>query len=309
MTADQARLAVPLLAGRRAELLLSVYQHRMLSTSQVHRLHAPDVGIRSIQAMLTKLRKAGLIDGVAVPRSETLWFVTAKGAGLAELADVRARAYRVTPAAAAGPLLAHTEAVNDVGIAFVEAARRLGHECGPLDWEHEIAHPWRDVGQARRGGTDHLVIADAVLRYTVLDDDEDALLTRWVELDRATQSVARLEHKIRCYAAMHDYRPPGARQPGWRSQYVEWPRLLVVLAGRPEPALQRRRELLTAACTTNPDIAPRLEQLAASVTTLGELTRRGPFAPIWHPLTGGPPVTVTGERHQPGLLDRYAPAI
>ena len=42
---------------------------------------------------------------------------------------------------AAGPLQQHTLGVNDVGTAFVKAARARGDECDPFSWRHEIAHP------------------------------------------------------------------------------------------------------------------------------------------------------------------------
>lgn len=38
------------------------------------------------------------------------------------------------PREAAGPLRAHTLAVNEVGIAFLRAARERGEECGPHSW-------------------------------------------------------------------------------------------------------------------------------------------------------------------------------
>lgn len=42
---------------------------------------------------------------------------------------------------AAGPLQAHTLAVNDAAICFIEAARGRGDEFGPFAWRHEIYHP------------------------------------------------------------------------------------------------------------------------------------------------------------------------
>jgi hypothetical protein len=55
---------------------------------------------------------------------------------------VETRRKLLSPMDARGPLRAHTLAVNDVGIAFLKAARpRAEDECGPLAWRHEVAHP------------------------------------------------------------------------------------------------------------------------------------------------------------------------
>jgi hypothetical protein len=273
------------LTDRGAEVLLSLYQHRLMATRQVHRLHNPGRTVRATQMLLRRLRLAGLADCVRRDaHSEALWYVTPTGADVAELGEVRTRGYRITPAAVR--LLAHTLAVNEVGVAFAAAARAHGHECGPLDWEHEMPHPWRDPPRGFTRGTDHLVLPDAVLRYTVVDDDADLQLTRFVEVDRATATVATVETKVRAYAALHDYRPPGSARPGWRDRYVQFPKLLIVLAGKPEPVLARRRDSLIAACRTNPDIAARAAVLGTAITTLAELVEHGPFAPICWPVFG-----------------------
>ena len=45
----------------------------------------------------------------------------------------------MTAALANGPLREHTLAVNEVGLVFVSAARARGDECGPNDWDNEVA--------------------------------------------------------------------------------------------------------------------------------------------------------------------------
>jgi hypothetical protein len=95
-----------------------------------------------------------------------------------------------TPEGAAGALQSHTLAVNDVGVAFAVWARRRGHECRPLGWTNEVAHRFGDT----RGD---LLVADALLHYTATLDGRVALLSRFVELDRATMSTQEVGAKLR----------------------------------------------------------------------------------------------------------------
>lgn len=75
----------------------------------------------------------------------------------------------------------HTLAVNDVGIAFVNAARERGDECGPLAWRHEIAYPITARRNRRPGD---IVIADALLTYTQQCPDRTlSVHQRFIELD------------------------------------------------------------------------------------------------------------------------------
>jgi len=57
-------------------------------------------------------------------------------------------------------------AVNETGLAFVEHARRLGHDCGPLDWTPMVSHRFRSGGGGTRTA---ILICDALLYYVVED--------------------------------------------------------------------------------------------------------------------------------------------
>ena len=74
---------------------------------------------------MTGLADRGLAEHAAGPRRQGLWFLTESGADTIQAAGTLAETRRrlTTPAQAAGPLRAHTLAVNDTGIAFVKAAR------------------------------------------------------------------------------------------------------------------------------------------------------------------------------------------
>ncbi|MGW7329929.1 replication-relaxation family protein [Streptomyces sp. NPDC054840] len=124
----------------------------------------------------------------------------------------------MSPEAALGPLQEHTLAVVEAGAAFVEHARHLGHECGPLDWSPEIAHYHRDES---RPGEELCLVPDAVPSYVHTAAKQRTLLTFFVEVNRTRMTTAPLAQKLYAYAAYHEYAPqpqtakansgPGAR--------------------------------------------------------------------------------------------------
>ncbi|MEY9950392.1 replication-relaxation family protein [Kitasatospora sp. GAS1066B] len=84
------------------------------------------------------------------------------------------------------------------------------------------------------GREDLALVPGAVLNYVHTDETERTrtLLTFFVELDRATMTIARLAHKLHAYARYHQYtpEPPGPRAnrtptrgtaavPAWRHRY------------------------------------------------------------------------------------------
>ena len=158
MSAHENLGALPVAA---VGVLESLYEHRLLSSRQLHRMHTPDASMRWTREVLTGLRRRGLVDFLrAADGGGSVYFLTTKGADAVELVPTRAQTRRklITPAQAAGPLRAHTLAVNETGIAFITSARERGDEFGTLAWRHEIAHP---TGP-RRG---ELLIADALFTY------------------------------------------------------------------------------------------------------------------------------------------------
>src|SRR5512132_2993608 len=124
--------------SERANLALAcVHQHRLLSTAQLHELVAPGIARRKVQALLAQLAERGLLARVreraGARGAMSLWHLTATGADVVQAAPTPAEPRRrvLTPEQAAGQLQRHTLAVNDVGLAFVRAARARGDDCGP----------------------------------------------------------------------------------------------------------------------------------------------------------------------------------
>ncbi|WP_055530662.1 replication-relaxation family protein [Streptomyces graminilatus] len=318
----ESPLAVPLsgrsfhVMGRRALELL--YQHRVLSTQQLHTLltepeSRPPRPVY-LRQQLGELRQAGLVSRVRAHGSggpgrvrslPYLWFLTEAGAeSVEEAGELPVRPYRVTPESVAGARQAHTLAVSDVGIAFVEHARRLGHECGPLDWTPEVANRIRD-GQ-RRFEDDH-VISDALLNYVHIERGQRTMLSFFIEVDRATMTSARLAAKLAAYGRLYEYVPQGqdrgrrlvnATRPSWMYSYPVFPRVLVILdaapprAGQPDTRPQRlaaRTEDLYTRTAADVRLSRLKGDLAIGVTTLQQLREHGPCAPIFTPLLRGTP--------------------
>jgi hypothetical protein len=264
----------PALPSVAVDVLQSLHQHRVLTAPQVHALHTPGASLRWTQRILTQLHRRGFSDRAAGPRGLGLWFLTARGAGAIQAAGQLAepRRHATTAAQAAGALRAHTLAVNDTGIAFVRAAReRAGDDCGPLAWRHEIAHPCTS-GHGKNGA--HLVIADALLSYLQAARDDSLILhQRFVEL------------------LHHSPGKPTPRTPLWRSCYRSFPPVLVVLADQTAAAARRRIQKTIALYRSDP-VRARYGPVPVSFTTLADLQRRGPFAPVF--ITSEHPEQPTG---------------
>jgi hypothetical protein len=280
-----AHLELRALPAVAVEVLESLHQHRVLTARQVHALHTPDASLRWAQRILTSLHKRGLTERAAGPHGLALWFLTAPGAetiqAVGTLAEPRRRL--TTPAQAAGPLRAHTLAVNNTGIAFVKAAREhAGDSCGSLSWRHEIAHPYT-AGRGLHGA--HLLIADALLSYLQVAPDESLILhQRFIELDRGTIPPDQLAAKLARYAQLRHYRPTKDTPEGplWRAYYRTFPPVLVVLADQTPKGARRRVQKTIALYRSDPSQA-RYGTVPIAFTTLPELTARGPFAPIFIP--------------------------
>ncbi len=273
------------LAGEALECL---YQHRLLSTSQLHEMLAPAQALRRTQRRLALLAERGLIDYVPQRdqrhRPSHLWYLAEPGAEVVEALTARAETRRklLTADQAAGALQHHTLAVNDAGLAFLRAARERGdEEFTWRSWRHELAHPIAAGGPRSRP----VVIPDAVLGYPVTPPDGRlALHHRFLELDRATIPIEQLAHKLARYTRLYHHTTPpqapgGEARPAWRERYPRFPRILVLFAGRPRPALERRLRTLLALCASNPELqdTPDVE---ISFGLLNDLVHDGPWAPV-----------------------------
>jgi len=283
------------------EILESLGQHRLLSTRQVHELHTPATSMRWTRHLLERLRRNRLVASVAEPGGRLCWFVTEYGADALEAIPSRAesRRPRVTPEAAAGPLQEHSLAVNEVGLAFVRAARgREDDECGPFDWFHEIAH---SLGPPPGRRAPEQLISDAVLTYQLGEEGGGAsVVYRFLELDRANRSAAELARRIGRYARLFrrevEEDSSGSKVPLWETLYPVFPGLLVVLAGRRPDRLIERRATVLALCQADHGLASAPE-VEVSICLLADLVFAGPFARICRTSTEpGTDVDWLGER-------------
>lgn len=294
MTATKAQAE----AGRVAATMLeSLGQHRLLLTRQVHELHAPVASRQWAHRKLARLRMAGLVAGTRAPGGRLLWHLTEGGAQSLAAISSRAKPKALTPEQAAGPLREHTIAVNDVGIAFVRAARERDEECGPFDWRHEVAH---SLGPPPGRRTPEQLISDAVLTYQLREPDgSTSILYRFVELDRANRSAVDLTRRLGRYARLYRRRVwaegTGGSVALWSRLYPVFPSVLVVLAGRPRDRLEDRRRTVLALCGQDPDLT-EIPEVEVSICLLDDLAERGPFAPICRTLAApGKPVNWLGE--------------
>ena len=281
-------------------VLESLNQHRLLLTGQVHELHMPQASRRWAQEQLALLREVGLAASTSLTKRRLGWHLTERGADAVETIPSRAETRRkvLPPEQAAGPLQAHTIAVNDVGLAFVRAARERGDECGPFDWRHEIAH---SLGPPPGRRTPEQLISDAVLSYQLAEGDgQTSIVYRFIELDRATRSAADLAHRIGRYARLYRRTVPVEGSAGgsaalWSRLYPVFPAVLLVLAGRPKDRLEVRRRTVLALLAQDPDLAEAPE-VEVSICLLDDLAERGPFAPICRTLADpGEAVSWLGE--------------
>lgn len=263
------------------EVLVGIYQHRLLSTKQLHTLYTPHAKPRWTRRVLGLLAERRLVDRAQGPGSLSLWFLTEYGAETVETAGPRAEPRRrlVGPAQAEGPLRQHTLAVNDVGTAFIQAARERGDECSPESWRHEIAHP---ITLRRGRRPSEMAIADALLTYLQTGKDGSlALHQRWIELDRGTARPAEhLAAKISAYTRLRYFTLPAAGEPLWRSHYRSWPHLLIVLADQSRERMSLRIQRTLVLHQSDP--ANRAgAAIPLAFVALEDLQRHGPFAAIF----------------------------
>jgi Replication-relaxation len=176
---------------------------------------------------------------------------------------------------AAGPLQAHTLAVNDSAICFLVAALERGDEFGPFAWRHEVSHRLnRGRGRRRRA-----LNADAVFTYLRPAEGRVAIEQRFLELDRATLTVDRLAAELSRYAEL--FRLAGEDgEPLWRSRYPVFPPVHCVLTGGSRAVLERRRSTSIALLRSDPRLT-RTPEVSISICLLEDLQAEGPFASIF----------------------------
>jgi len=286
-----------------AAILESLGQHRLLLTRQVRDLHVPGRSRQWASSRLDRLRSAGLAAATRAPGGRLLWHLTERGADALDAIPSRAETRRkvIPPEQAAGPLLEHTVAVNDVGIAFVRAARARSDECGPFAWIHEVAHP---LGPPPGRRMPEQLISDAVLTYQLAEvGGSTSIAYRFIELDRSTRSAPDLAQRLGRYARFYRRTVPSGNSEGgpvalWSLLYPVFPTVLLVLGGASRDRLESRRRIVLALCAQNPDLAETPE-VEVSICLLEDLAERGPFAPICRTLADPQkPVDWLGEGGQ-----------
>lgn len=282
-------------------VLAGLYQHQLMTTTQIHALFTPRAGQRWTRKILDTLKHRELVDRVRGPSRLSCWYLTEAGADAVEAAGPRGEQRRrvATRAQVEGLLKRHTIAVNEVGLAFVRAARARGDEC---DWRHEIAHP---ITAANPRHPPQLVIADALLTYLQAEDGEIFLHQRFIEVDRGTERPAeQLANKLARYTRLRTYTPPTAQadEPLWRHYYRSWPHLLIVLANQSPERIERRIERVLALYESEPAKGSRRE-IPFSFVTLADLLAHGPFAPIFTSPTHAEPVDWLGQPPQKKVND------
>ena len=295
-----------------SEALDVIYQHRLLSTSQLREIVLPGTGARWMQQALRELAEMGLASSIPAyrPRSEgpgeRVWSVTERGATVVEATPGRPELRRrlIQPIVAAGPFQAHTLAVNEVGIAFLRAARQRGHLFGAESWRHEVAH---DLRTSPRQPRDFLV-ADALLKYWTTDQDGEATLRyRFLELDRATVLMDDLAARLARYAQLYrrwadhwSFTAGGhsERQADWSLHYRVFPAVIVALANPRRTNLRRRMETLIALCRSQPDLR-RCPEVSIYFALLDDLVARGPFASVFRRLANDGDVDWLGQQAEP----------
>lgn len=269
-------------------VLESLYQHRLLSSSQLQAMHAPHSHPAWMRRVLARLAGDGLVQRIRLrpPESVSVWFLTEAGTQLLERSRPGAwqRRHLVSAEAARGPLQAHTLAANDVGIAFMAAARNRGHECGHLAWRHEVAHKLSD-----RPGS---VVSDLLLHYVATGlgrGGGDVVLWWFLEVDRGTMPRPVLVEKLQDYAALYRVHAQArtaraAHVPKWVDRYPLFPAVCMVFTNGAHKSLLRRIRSLTEICRHDRRVA--VTELPIAFTTLEDLQTRGPFEPIFWPLAG-----------------------
>lgn len=258
------------------EILASVAQHRVLTTAQIRAIHFPGRTLRRARQVMASLEATGLIDHVQAPGTlpRRLWYLTSRGSATANASGVLDNPPRpLDPGQAAGQLRAHTMAVNDVGIAFLQAARKLGDDFGPLSWHHEVSHPLSETKRRR------YLRADAVLTYLRGDAGEVYIEQRFIEVDRATLSTDRLASELAAYTGLF-LATNKKGEPIWQRRYPAFPPVVCVLAGAEDSALERRKNAAIALLRRDPE-RNRTPEVAISFCLATDLAKHGPFGRIF----------------------------
>jgi hypothetical protein len=282
MTADERTGSdpAPRLSPVAVAMLEGIYQHRLISTAQLRCLYTPEASRYWTANVVRRLERAGLVASVRRLGGMKLAYVTPGGADAVQaVPHAEPRRKLLDEAQAQGPLQRHTLAVNDVGLAFVEAARVRGDGFGPLSWRHELAHP---IGPPPGRRRPEELIADALLTYEEHGRLGVRFHYRFLELDRNTMPLDLLVAKLVRYARLYRHTVESGKRSVrfWETRYPVLPTVLLVLDGGTRERLRRRRHTVLSLCAEHPDLR-RTPQVEISACLLEDLKADGPFAAIW----------------------------
>ncbi|MFJ3840566.1 replication-relaxation family protein [Streptomyces sp. NPDC090054] len=272
--------------------LALIAQHRLLTTTQIHRMLTPHTPPRKIHKVLVPLREDGLIAHTTLGGRSRLQahFLTPTGhQAVGDWPELRGRA--ATPIHSpdtANLRAAHILTGVRAHLAFLDDARARGDDYEPLDWVPEVTHHLPDTA-----GEDRL-IADAVFHYTAA---QPRLQYRaFVEIDRTTMSSERLARKLIAYARFHDYTPQPAGRRGtigeqaamlaWQRSYPRFPRVLFILTGAARTTLTNRITDLRRMTAAHPLVTRLATHVPLGAAILEDIEAQGPQAAVWTPLAG-----------------------
>lgn len=293
-TKEERRFAVP---PDGVDVLEALWYHRLLSIRQINRLFTPQFQERWTRKIMAELAGWGLVASIPVRSAgaPNYWYLTAEGGRtVAQISD-NVHGQAPSAEAVASVFQAHTVALNDTGIAFVESARDNDDDCLPLAWEHEVEHR---MGNA----AGEIFRCDGLLRYGIMDGNKARQRHYFLEVDRLTETMDQLVEKLRRYANYRRWVDPDSR-PGtalggleaWRHKYPAFPHLLFVFTpSRPSHSrntMTQRAKRVLAMAAQDPIVRLTLsgsDDFVVGACLLEDLQRRGPYEAIFYEIESKP---------------------
>lgn len=261
------------------ETVAAVVRHRMMTTKQLHELLSPDSTPAATRKRCQRNVARGLLHPVGT-RHDRVWMATEQGVDL--ITSEHERRYVGDGSSYSRALTAHTLAVNEIGLAFVRAARLLGHECDSRSWEHEVAHSISANKKAQR------VISDALLTYGIPSRSALNLRQWFIEMDRCTEPVNTLHLKLRRYAEYRSYRPTGPNtatagtDPYWERRYPTFPGICVVIGANAHKTANEIDNRIRSVCAlVADDDVIRRQRLNIAFARFSDLRTFGAHKPLW----------------------------
>jgi hypothetical protein len=260
VTADRLTELANHLTDRDREIALALYEHRILTSSQLTLLFFS--GRRRAMDRLLFLYRARVLDRFYPPRPfahgkpQAHWLLDEAGAHIAAAClgmDRRQLPWRKRENWGTHPQLAHRLEINTFLTDLISAT---------------LPHPALGVAEWSGSGSVKDQMPDGVALVPdagILVSTPAGLVACLLEWDRGTESGSVLEHKLRLYSK-------AAGRSGWRCC------VLFVVPGA------RRARTLEEAMSRAGSSSPYGEEWPVFVATVPELREFGPLGPIWQPL-------------------------